>query len=52
MALSSAPRSDAGIVERRRELRPLIREHALRAEQERRVTGEVASALADAGIHR
>ncbi|PAZ10524.1 acyl-CoA dehydrogenase [Streptomyces sp. SA15] len=52
MAPSSAPRSDADIVERLRALRPFIREHALRAEQERRVTSEVAAALTDAGIHR
>jgi alkylation response protein AidB-like acyl-CoA dehydrogenase len=52
MAPSSAPRSDADIVERLRALRPLVREHALRAEQERRVADEVATALADAGIHR
>ncbi|KOU72295.1 acyl-CoA dehydrogenase [Streptomyces sp. MMG1533] len=52
MAPSSAPRSDAGLVERVRALRPLIREHALRTEQDGRVTSEVASALSDAGIHR
>jgi alkylation response protein AidB-like acyl-CoA dehydrogenase len=52
MAPSSAPRSDAGIVERVRALRPLIREHALRTEQERRVTSEVVAALTDAGIYR
>ena len=52
MAGSSAPESDAELVERVRELRPLIRSHALRAEQERRVTGEVVAALTGAGIHR
>ncbi|MFD4596941.1 acyl-CoA dehydrogenase family protein [Streptomyces sp. NPDC058464] len=52
MAGSSASRSDTDLVERVRELRPLIRSHALRAEQRRRVTGEVVEALTDAGIHR
>jgi alkylation response protein AidB-like acyl-CoA dehydrogenase len=40
------------LVERVRELRPLIRDHALRTEQERRVTSEVVAALTDAGIFR
>src|SRR5438876_403395 len=44
MAPSSAPRSDAGIVERARAIAPLIREHALRTEQERSVPSEVAAA--------
>ncbi|WP_311737255.1 MULTISPECIES: acyl-CoA dehydrogenase family protein [Streptomyces] len=35
-----------------RELQPLIRSHALRAEQQGRVTGEVVQALTGAGIHR
>ncbi|MFJ6656751.1 flavin-dependent monooxygenase [Streptomyces sp. NPDC091377] len=52
MAGSSAPRSDTDLVERVRELQPLIRSHAARAEQERRVTGEVVEALTGAGIHR
>ena len=52
MTQSSAPRSDAGLVERLRAIRPLVREHALRAEQERRVAGEVVAALTDAGIYR
>ena len=52
MAPSSAPRSDAGIVERARAIAPLIREHALRTEQERSVPGEVVAALTDAGIYR
>ncbi|MFJ9567142.1 acyl-CoA dehydrogenase family protein [Streptomyces fuscichromogenes] len=52
MAGSSAPRSDTDLVHRVRELQPLIRSHALRAEQRRRVTGEVVEALTDAGIHR
>jgi alkylation response protein AidB-like acyl-CoA dehydrogenase len=52
MAPSSVPRSDADLVERVRAIRPLIRSHALRAEQRRRVTGEVVAALSDAGIHR
>ncbi|MEV0224949.1 flavin-dependent monooxygenase [Streptomyces sp. NPDC050704] len=41
-----------GIVERVRELRPLIRQNALRAERERRVPDEVAAALTGTGIHR
>jgi alkylation response protein AidB-like acyl-CoA dehydrogenase len=52
MAPPSAPRSDTGLVERVRAIRPLIRENALRAEQRRRVTGEVVEALSQAGIHR
>ncbi|BAC69019.1 hypothetical protein SAVERM_1309 [Streptomyces avermitilis MA-4680 = NBRC 14893] len=43
---------DAGIVERVRALRPLIRENALRAERERRVPDEVVEALTGTGIHR
>ncbi|MFE2060958.1 acyl-CoA dehydrogenase family protein [Streptomyces sp. NPDC059467] len=35
-----------------RELQPLIRSHALRAERQGRVTGEVVEALTGAGIHR
>jgi alkylation response protein AidB-like acyl-CoA dehydrogenase len=46
------PASDAGLVERVRELQPLLRERALRTEQERRVTAEVVSALTDAGVYR
>ncbi|MGP4046610.1 flavin-dependent monooxygenase [Streptomyces sp. 2A115] len=41
-----------GIVERVRELRPLIRQNALRAEHERRVPDEVVAALTGTGIHR
>ncbi|MEU0992169.1 acyl-CoA dehydrogenase family protein [Streptomyces sp. NPDC005953] len=52
MAGSSAPRSDTDLVERVRGLKPLIRSHAARAEQQRRVTGEVLEALTDAGILR
>ncbi|MEU5312630.1 acyl-CoA dehydrogenase family protein [Streptomyces sp. NPDC021562] len=52
MTSSSVPRSEADLVERVRALHPLIRSHALRAEQERRVTSEVVEALTDAGIHR
>jgi alkylation response protein AidB-like acyl-CoA dehydrogenase len=52
MAPSSAPPSDAGLVERVRAIHPLLREHALRTEQERRVTAEVVSALTDAGVYR
>ncbi|MFE5893383.1 flavin-dependent monooxygenase [Streptomyces sp. NPDC056462] len=44
--------TDTDLVNRVRALRPLVREHALRAEQERQVTPEVAAALTDAGIHR
>ncbi|MET7571680.1 acyl-CoA dehydrogenase family protein [Streptomyces sp. NPDC005492] len=52
MAPSAAPPSDAGLVERVRALQPLLREQALRTEQERRVTAEVVSALTDAGVYR
>ncbi|WP_307081427.1 acyl-CoA dehydrogenase family protein [Streptomyces canus] len=52
MADSSAPNSDAELVERVRKLQPLIRSHALRTERERRVTGEVVMALTDAGVPR
>ncbi|MFK0150579.1 acyl-CoA dehydrogenase family protein [Streptomyces sp. NPDC090493] len=52
LAGSSAPRSDTDLVERVRALQPLIRSHALRAEQQGRVTEEVVEALAGAGIHR
>jgi alkylation response protein AidB-like acyl-CoA dehydrogenase len=52
MAPSSAPPSDAGLVERVRAIQPLLREHALRSQQERRVTAEVVSALTDAGVYR
>ncbi|MEV0738744.1 acyl-CoA dehydrogenase family protein [Streptomyces sp. NPDC050549] len=44
--------SDAGLVARVRELQPLLRERALRTEQERRVSAEVVSALTDAGVYR
>ncbi|MFS8199897.1 flavin-dependent monooxygenase [Streptomyces sp. CWNU-52B] len=44
--------ADAGIVERVRELRPLIRRNALRAEQERRVPDEVVAALTGTGVNR
>ncbi|MER6272445.1 acyl-CoA dehydrogenase family protein [Streptomyces sp900105755] len=52
MAGSSAPRSDTDLVERVRALQPLVRSHALRAEQQGRVAEEVVEALAGAGIHR
>ena len=52
MALSAAPDSDSGLVERARAARPLIREHAVRGEQERRVTKEVVEALGSTGIYR
>ncbi|MGC5565435.1 flavin-dependent monooxygenase [Streptomyces sp. FR-108] len=43
---------DAGIVERIRELRPLIRQNALRAEHDRRVPDEVVAALSGTGVYR
>ncbi|MFF7934221.1 acyl-CoA dehydrogenase family protein [Streptomyces sp. NPDC007940] len=52
LAGSSAPNTDTELVERVRKLQPLIRSHALRTEQERRVTREVVEALTDAGVHR
>lgn len=52
MADPSARNSDAELVERVRKLQPLIRSHALRTEQARRVTGEVVTALTDAGVLR
>ncbi|MCM2389902.1 acyl-CoA dehydrogenase family protein [Streptomyces albipurpureus] len=52
MTGSSAPRSETDLVDRLRELRPLIRSHAARAEQQRRVTGEVVEALTGAGTLR
>ncbi|MGC9535826.1 flavin-dependent monooxygenase [Streptomyces sp. UG1] len=45
-------RTDAELVARVRSLRPLLREHAPRTEQQRRVVPEVATALTDTGIHR
>ncbi|WP_413755901.1 acyl-CoA dehydrogenase family protein [Streptomyces sp. MMBL 11-3] len=44
--------ADAGIVDRVRELRPLIRRNALRAEHGRRVPDEVVAALSATGVHR
>ncbi|MFF8955240.1 acyl-CoA dehydrogenase family protein [Streptomyces sp. NPDC014894] len=52
MAGSSAPDSDTDLVERVRELHPLIRSHSPDAERRRRLTGEVFEALTRAGIHR
>lgn len=52
MAPSSAPRTDTGIVERVRALRPFIEEQALRTELERKVPDEVVAALTDAGVYR
>ncbi|MDO0931130.1 acyl-CoA dehydrogenase family protein [Streptomyces sp. DG2A-72] len=49
---SSPPGADAELVDRVRALRPLIREHAFRTEQERRVTPEVVAALTEAGVFR
>ncbi|MBR8643189.1 flavin-dependent monooxygenase [Streptomyces tuirus] len=51
-ASGTAPRTDTGLLERVRELGPLIRAHALRAERERRVTPEVVDALTRTGIRR
>ncbi|MFE5813927.1 flavin-dependent monooxygenase [Streptomyces sp. NPDC056479] len=48
----AAAGTDAELVARIRSLRPLIREHAPRTEEQRRVVPEVAAALTDAGIHR
>jgi alkylation response protein AidB-like acyl-CoA dehydrogenase len=50
MSSASAPGSE--LLARVREIRPLIAEHALRTERERRVTGEVVAALTEAGVHR
>ncbi|MGW3104379.1 acyl-CoA dehydrogenase family protein [Streptomyces sp. NPDC001100] len=44
--------SDAGLVARVREVQPLLRDSALRTEQERRVPAEVVAALTDAGVYR
>ncbi|MEO3977820.1 acyl-CoA dehydrogenase family protein [Streptomyces sp. CAU 1734] len=52
MTRSPAPHSGRDLVERLRELRPLIRSHAARAERRSRVTSEVAEALTGAGILR
>lgn len=52
MAPSSATGTDTDVVERLRQVRPLIREHALRTERERRVTPEVVAALTEAGVYR
>lgn len=52
MAGSTAPDSDAELLERVRKLHPLIRANALRTEQRRRVTGEVVEALTEAGVYR
>ncbi|MFE7167979.1 acyl-CoA dehydrogenase family protein [Streptomyces sp. NPDC057616] len=52
MAPSAAPPTDAGLVERAAALRPFVRAHALRTEQERTVPREVVAALTDAGIYR
>ncbi|MEU6354729.1 acyl-CoA dehydrogenase family protein [Streptomyces sp. NPDC047072] len=52
MAGSEAPPSDTELLERVRRLRPLVRSHAPRTEQNRRVTGEVLAALAETGLQR
>lgn len=52
MTAPSAPHSASELVQRVRDIRPLIAEHALRTEQERRVTGEVVAALTEAGVYR
>jgi alkylation response protein AidB-like acyl-CoA dehydrogenase len=51
-ATSHASDEADGLVVRIRALQPLIREHAPRTEQERRVTPEVVAALTDAGLYR
>ncbi|MFD5846515.1 flavin-dependent monooxygenase [Streptomyces chartreusis] len=48
----AAAGTDTDLVARVRALGPLVREHAPRTEQERRVVPEVAAALTDAGVHR
>ncbi|MBK3643220.1 acyl-CoA dehydrogenase family protein [Streptomyces sp. MBT33] len=52
MAPPPASSSDTGLVARLRDLAPFVREHALRAEQERRVPDEVVAALTEAGVFR
>ncbi|EFL34104.1 acyl-CoA dehydrogenase [Streptomyces viridochromogenes DSM 40736] len=52
MTSGTAPRTDTDLVERVRALGPFVREHALRAERERRVTREVVEALTATGIQR
>ncbi|GAA4302303.1 acyl-CoA dehydrogenase family protein [Streptomyces venetus] len=52
MTAGTAPPTDTDLVERVRALGPLVREHALRAERERRVTREVVDALTATGIQR
>ncbi|MFI8228563.1 acyl-CoA dehydrogenase family protein [Streptomyces sp. NPDC085900] len=52
MAPPPASSSDTGLVARLRDLAPFVREHALRAEQERRVPDEVVAALTEAGVYR
>ncbi|MFJ9722446.1 acyl-CoA dehydrogenase family protein [Streptomyces sp. NPDC101209] len=52
MAPPPAPSSDTGLVARLRDLAPFVREHALRAEQERRVPDEVVAALTETGVYR
>ncbi|RSO03984.1 acyl-CoA dehydrogenase [Streptomyces sp. WAC 05379] len=48
----AAAGTDTDLVARVRALGALVREHAPRTEEERRVVPEVATALTDAGIHR
>ncbi|QOV40294.1 hypothetical protein IM697_18925 [Streptomyces ferrugineus] len=52
VAEMAAAGTDAELVARVRSLRPLLREHAPRTEQQRRVVPEVAAALTDAAVHR
>lgn len=49
---SDAPHSANGLLDRVRGLRPLLREHALRAERAGRMTRETVAALADSGVNR
>ena len=52
MATLVAPTTLDGLLGRVRELEPLIREHAPRAERERRLAQPVSDALRDAGFFR
>ena len=52
MATAVAPTTLDGLLGRVRELEPLIREHAPRAERERRLAQPVSDALRDAGCYR
>ncbi|MGW0733032.1 acyl-CoA dehydrogenase family protein [Streptomyces sp. NPDC002851] len=47
---SDVPHSAGGLLDRVRGLRPLLREHALRAERAGRMTPEMVAALAESGV--